>query len=102
MNTVARVAGVAEEGIYIGNMDDHSGFHNLSLHPKSWPLFRVSSAGTDAGCTITPFGWNESPMCSHSFSDAKAAYLGAPGIPTLTCVYARRLVREPILHVLAL
>ena len=35
MDTVARVADVAEEGIYMGSLDDRSGFRNLSLQPES-------------------------------------------------------------------
>ena len=42
MDTVATAADVAEEGIYMGSLDDRSGFHNLILQRESWPLFGVS------------------------------------------------------------
>ena len=47
MDTVAKVANVAEEGIYMGSLDDRSGVHNLSLQRESWPLFGVSYDNTD-------------------------------------------------------
>ena len=77
MDTVAKVAVVAEEGIYMGGVDDRSGFHNVGLQLERWPLFGVSYEGTDLVCTTVPFGWNESPACYHALSEAKAAYLRA-------------------------
>lgn len=47
MDTVAWVADVAGGEVYTGNVYDHSGFHNLSRQPESWPVFPVSYAGTD-------------------------------------------------------
>lgn len=46
-NTAARVADVAEDGTYIGNLDGGSGFHNVSLQLEGWPVLGVPYAGTD-------------------------------------------------------
>ena len=70
----------------MGSLDDRSGFHNLNLQPASWPLFGIKYAGTDCMCTTIPFGWNESPMCYHTFREAKAVYLRSRGIPLLAYV----------------
>ena len=86
MDTVAKVAVVAGKGIYMGSLDDRSGFHNLGLQPESWPLFGASYDGIDLVCTIVPFGWNESPACYHALSEAKAAYLRSRGIPVLVYI----------------
>ena len=86
MDTVARVEDVAEEGIYMGSLDDRSSFHNLSLQPESWPLFGISYDNTDYVCTTIPFGWNESPVCYHLLSEAKVAYLRSRGIPVLAYI----------------
>ena len=56
MDTVAKVAVVAEKGIHMGSLEDRSGFHNLGLQPESWPLFGVSYDGIDLVCTTVPFG----------------------------------------------
>ena len=56
MDTVAKVAVVAEERISMGSLDDRSGFHKLGLQPESWPLFGVSYEGTDLVCNTVPFG----------------------------------------------
>ena len=73
MDTVARVAEVADEGIFMGSLDDRSGFHDLTLQTERWPLFGIEHAGTDYVCATIPFGWNnESPLCYHSLSEAKA------------------------------
>ena len=68
------------------SLDDKSGFHNLSLQPESWPLFGVHYNGVDDVCTTLPFGWNESPVCSHPISEAKAAYMRSRGVPVLACI----------------
>ena len=86
MDTVARVADIAEEGIYMGSLDDRSGFHNLSLQPESWPLFGVSYDSTDYVCTTIPFGWNDSPVCYHSLSEAKSVHRRSRGIPVLAYI----------------
>ena len=86
MDTVSRVPVVAEEGVFMGSLDDKSGFHNLALQPESWPLFGVHYDGVDYVCTTLPFGWNESPLCYHSLSEAKAAYLRSRGVPTLAYI----------------
>ena len=86
MDTVSRVAVVAEEGVFMGSLDDRAGFHNLGLQPESWPLFGVHYEGVDYVCTTLPFGWNESPVCYHSLSEAKAAYLRSRGIPVLAYI----------------
>ena len=59
---------------------------STSPHPESWPLFRVTYAGTDGVCTTTPFGWNESPLCYRSFIEANPAYLCSRGIPDLAYI----------------
>ena len=51
MDTVAKVAVVAEKEIYTGIFDDRSGSYNLGLQPQSWPLFEVSYMGMDLVCT---------------------------------------------------
>ena len=50
-------ADVAREEIYPGNMHNRSRFHNLRPQPESWPVVRMSYAGTDCGCTASQFGW---------------------------------------------
>ena len=42
--------------------------------------------GVDYVCTTAPFGWNESPVCYHSLSEAKAAYIRSRGIPCLAYI----------------
>ena len=37
-------------------------------------------------CTTLPFGWNESPVCYHSLSEAKAAYMRSRGVPVLAYI----------------
>lgn len=86
MDTVSRVPIVAEEGVFMGSLDDRSGFHNLGLQAESWPLFGVHYDGVDYVCTTLPFGWNESPLCYHSLSEAKAAYMRSRGIPVLAYI----------------
>ena len=86
MDTVSRVPVVAEEGVFMGSLDDRSGFHNLALQPESWPLFGVHYDGVDYVCTTAPFGWNESPVCYHSLSEAKAACVRSRGIPCLAYI----------------
>lgn len=86
MDTVSRVALVADEGVFMGSLDDRAGFHNLSLQPESWPLFGVHYDGVDVVCATLPFGWNESPFCYHSLSEAKAAYMCSNGIPVLAYI----------------
>lgn len=56
MDSMVWAADAAGEGIYTGNMHDHSGFHNLSQQPESCPVVRVSYAGKDCVCAATPFG----------------------------------------------
>ena len=84
MDTVSRVPVVAEEGVFMGSLNDNSGFHNLAWQPESWPLFGVHSDGVDYVCTTLPFGWNESSLCYHSLSKAKAAYLESQPWPIST------------------
>lgn len=86
MDTVSKVAVVAEERVFMGSLDDRSGFHNLGLQPESWPLFGIHYDGVDYVCTTLPFGWNESPLCYHSLSEAKASYLRSKGIPVLAYI----------------
>ena len=86
MDTVAKVAVVAEKGVYMGSLDDRSGFHNLGLQPESWPLFGVSYNGIDLVFTTVPFGWNASPACYHALTKAKAAHLRSRGIPVLAYI----------------
>ena len=70
----------------MGSLDDRSGFHNLSLQPESWPLFGVSYDSTDYVCTTIPFGWNDSPVCYHSLSEAKSVHRRSRGIPVLAYI----------------
>ena len=42
-----------------------------------------SYAGTDCAGITTLIGWNESPVCYHSFSEAKAVYLRSRATPAL-------------------
>ena len=86
MDTVSKVAVIAEERVFMGSLDDRSGFHNLGLQPASWPLFGIHYDGVDHVCTTLPFGWNESPYCYHSLSEAKAAFLRSKGIPVLAYI----------------
>ena len=86
MDTVARVANVADENVFMGSLDDRSGFHNLGLQAESMPLFGIHFDGVDYVWTVLPFGWNESPLCYHSLSEAKAAYLRSRGIPVLAYI----------------
>ena len=43
-------------------------------------------AGTDFVGTTARIGWNESPLCYHSFSEVKAGYLRSRGIPALAYI----------------
>ena len=36
--------------------------------------------------TTARTGWNESPVCYHSFSEAKTGYLRSRGIPALAYI----------------
>ena len=78
MATVARVADIAEERIFMGGLDDRSNFHNLSLQPDSWSLFGVAYVSTDYVCASVPFGWNVNRGCYHSLREANAACLQSP------------------------
>ena len=42
--------------------------------------------GTDCVGTAARIGWNGSPVCYYSFSEAKARYLRSRGIPALAYV----------------
>ena len=42
--------------------------------------------GTDCVGTTARIGWNESQVCYHAFSEAKAGYLRSRGIPALACI----------------
>lgn len=86
MDTVARVAGVAEKGCFQGSVDDKSGFHQVLLHPNSWPSFGVRWRDQDFVWSVLPFGWNESPFVYHALSEAKAAYLRSRGVPALAYI----------------
>ena len=86
LDTVSKVAAVVEEGAYMGSLDDRSGFHNLRLHPASFPLFGVCYKGVDYVCTTLPFGWNESPFCYHALSEVKAEYMRSRGWPVLAYI----------------
>ena len=83
MDTVARVAHVASQGCFMTSLDDVSAFHHILLRPSSWPLFGFSYGGIDYCWCVLPFGFSLSPWCYHTFSEAKAAYLRAKGIPAL-------------------
>lgn len=56
MDTIPKVAVVAEERVFMGSLDDRSGFHNLFAHDPR--------AGYSLACTTT-----ESTTCApHSLS----------------------------------
>ena len=75
MDTVANLADVTDEGIYMGSLDDRSGLHNLSLQLAYWPPSGVSYDNTDYVFTTIPVGWNESPVSHYSLSEENTAYL---------------------------
>ena len=65
------------------SLDDASAFHHILLRPSSWPLFGFSYGGTDCCWFVLPFGSRLSPLCYHTLSEAKAAFLRSKGIPAL-------------------
>ena len=83
MDTVGRVGSVASPGCYMTSLDDSSAFHHVLIHPSSWPLLGFSYKGVDYVWCVLPFGLSISPWVYHTFSEAKASFLRAGGIPAL-------------------
>ena len=84
MDNAAWVAD-ATERIYIRNLEDRSGLIMPACSQRAGHSLR-SYTGTDCVGTTARIGWNESPVCYHSFSEAKAGYLRSRGIPALACI----------------
>ena len=56
---------------------------SILLRSSSWPLFGFSYGGTDYYWCVLPFGFNLSPWCYHTLSEAKMAYLRSIGLACL-------------------
>ena len=99
MDTVARVVNVPSEDCNQGPLDDSSDFHNILLHPASWPLFGLAYRGVDYVWYILPFGCCESPNVYRTFfSEAKVAYLQSKGIPALANLYDSYMGKVQVTH----
>ena len=83
MDTVWRVGSVAPPGCYMTSLDDSSAFHHVHIHPWSWPLLGFPYKGVDYVWCVLPFGLGISPWGYLTFSEAKASFLLARGIPAL-------------------
>ena len=67
------------------NLEDRSGLTMRACSQRAGRSLRPYAV-TDCVGTTARIDWNESPVCYHSFSEAKAGYLRSRGIPAFAYI----------------